>query len=178
MGTYWWAGNWWQGSVSSPVTGVPLEEQIRELVAAKLATITIANGYNQNATVHRPPVAVMDLGAADCPALSLRTSRRNLRPHLRGAEEFLLEVDVLCAVANTSAPASDEALAKLMADVRHLVYANPRWHDGSKFLAVKSWIPEDRVHETEVLEATISSFVRFIIKARSSQSDLTAVKDV
>lgn len=180
MGNNWWAGNWWRGAVAAVVpSSLPLEEQIRELVAVKLATITVANGYAQNVTVYRPPVDEFEIPASGCPAVLLRSAKRSLKGHLRRAEEFILECVVICVVANSSpAPAPDEALAKLLADVRKLVYANRKWNDGVSNLARRTWIPDDIVHETEVQEATISSRVTFNILARSSVSNLAAVKEV
>jgi hypothetical protein len=178
MGNQWWLGNWWTGAVTAPPgAALPLEEKIRNLVVTKLATITIANGYNQNATVDRPPVGAYSYEVADCPKLVVRSSKRGVRAHLRRAEEFVLEFRIICIVANSGGD-PDGDLAKLMADVRRLVYTNRRWHNGAENLARRSWIPDDDTHETEVEEETLTSGVSFNVLARSSQTDLSQVKDV
>lgn len=178
MGSYWWAGNWWQGALPAVApAGTPLDERIRNCVVSKLQTITVANGYNQTASVQRPPIGALEFEASDAPALVVRSSQKQARAHIRGAEEFILMFKVICIVANSGGD-PDGDLAKLMGDVSRVVWANRRWHDGAEYLARRTWIPEDAVHEPEVEEATLTSSVTFEVLARANRQDLTQVKDV
>lgn len=176
---YWWMGNWWAGGVaSSPVTGVALDERIMQQIVDVLETITVANGYHQNVTVHRPPVGSQEFGASDCPAVSVRRMGKDIRTHLRGAEEFILSVRLICIVENTTSPDPAEAIKNLMGDVKKAVYANRRWHDGTEFLARRTWFTEDGAKEPEIHEETITSTIVFQVLARASQTDYSQVKDI
>jgi hypothetical protein len=150
-----------------------LDEQILALVATKLATITVANGYSQTVTgVGRPPTDLFDVGTSDLPYLIVREKSRTGRWHLRGAEEFELEVEVLCLAATRT------AVANLIADVKKCALANEFWNDGSSNLARETTFPDDRVHEVEVDEEVQSGSVRFRVLARASVSDPTATKAI
>jgi hypothetical protein len=145
---------------------ISLEEQLMSLVAVKLATITIANGYEQTVLgVHRPPVGVFDIAPASCPALVVRKEASIPRFHLREAEEILLAVEVLC-VATTPA-----LLVSLMADVKKLANANKYWNDGAANLARRTRNTDERQHETETDEETVTGRIVFEIMARSKLAD-------
>lgn len=149
-----------------------LDEQILDRVVTKLADINGAGGYETNvpaANIHRPPIAPIPLKATDCPALIVRLFAKTSRWHLRGAEEFVLRVMVLCVVAAPAADANEE-LSDLIGDVKKLVIANEFWNDGSADLAERTWLVEDFRHETEVDEPTMTGGVVFEVLARS---DLT-----
>jgi len=150
-----------------------LKEQIAARVATKLATITVANGYSQTVlAVHRPPVGLFTLGAADCPALIQREEIVSPRWHIRGAEELTLDVEILC-VATTPT-----LVANLMADVKKLVNGNLYWNDGVADLAWRTRIIADRQHESETSEAIESGRIVIRISADASLSDPTAVKPI
>ncbi len=175
----WWAGNWWSGGVApSPVTGLALDERIMQQIVDVLEEITVANGFHQTVTVHRPPVGSQEFGASDCPAISVRRMAKDIRTHLRQAEEFVLTVRLICIVENTSSPDPAESIKNLMGDVKQIVYDNRRWHDGTEFLAARTWFTEDGAKEPEVHEETITSTIVFQVLARADQSDYTQVKDI
>lgn len=152
-----------------------LTEQIVNLVQTKCAGITVVGGYGSTvlaANIHQPPVAPDEVSAADCPALIIRHLGNDVRWHLRGAEELTIEVRFICLATTPS------LLAALMADVKKLVYANPRWNNGTSDLARRSWVTDERQHETEVSEGVVSGSVLGNIFARASRTDPTAVKAV
>jgi hypothetical protein len=155
-----------------------LYEQLMDLVATKLATITVANGYEQTVVgVHRPPIALFDLETADLPALLVRQEDNAPRFHLRGAEEFVLEVEVICAVDGEAADKA-EALSDLVADVKKLAHLNRYWNNGAANLARRTRITDGAHHETEVTEYVESAVVRFQIMARSDLKNPYIKKDV
>lgn len=152
-----------------------LTEQIVNLIETKCAGITVANGYASTvlaANIHQPPTAPQDIPAADCPAIVIRHLGNDVRYHLRGAEELTIEVQFIC-LSTTAA-----LLAALMADVKKLVYANPRWNTGSADLARRSWVMGERQHETEVAEGVVSGSVIISVVARASKTDPTSVKAI
>jgi len=155
-----------------------LDEQVLDLVVSKLATITIANGYEETVLgVHRPPVDLFDLAAADCPALIVRKKTKLTESNLRLAEDLDLEVEVLCAVDGSAADVH-EALTDLVADVKKLVHANRLWNNGSSNLAVATRLVEDRIHETEVQEDVASAVVRFLVQARADLANPYVTKTI
>jgi hypothetical protein len=155
-----------------------LDEQIMDQVATKLATITTGNGYEQTVVaVHRPPVGPLELEVGDCPALIVRKFSKVSRMHLRGAEEMLIGVKVLCVVEADQTD-SNERLQDLIADVKKLVYVNKRWHNGSSNLAQRTWVDEDQPHETEVVEGNLTGSVLLRILARADITNPYTVKAV
>jgi hypothetical protein len=159
-----------------------LDEQIMDLVVAKVATITTGNGYEQtvaSASIFRasdsPTPA--EIAVASCPAVQVRRLSKVTRFHLRGAEEFTLTLNLLCVV-DASAADDDEAIQDLVNDVKKLVYANLLWNDGSSNLAARTWIVGETIHEAQVGEVTRTAIVTISIKARSSRSNPAAVKVV
>lgn len=152
-----------------------LTQQILDLIETKCAGITVANGYNSTvlaANIHHPPAVPQDIPAADCPAIVIRHLGTDVRYHLRGAEELTVEVQFICLAT------TDALLKNLMADVKKLVYANPRWNSGAADLARRTWVAGERAHETEVAEGVVSGSVIIAILARASRTDPTAVKAV
>lgn len=150
-----------------------LSEQILALVAVKLATITVGNGYSQTvAGVARPPTDLFDLAASDLPHLIVRQENKSPRWHIRGAEEFVLEVEVLVAALTLT------DVANLIGDVKKCVIANEFWNNGAANLARGTTVVDDRVHEVEVEEEFASGVVRLQVIARASLSDPTAVKAI
>jgi hypothetical protein len=156
-----------------------VEERLLDLVVSKLAGITVGNGYEETvlaANIHRgQDIAPQEIGASDCPAACVRIASISTRWHLRGAEEILMELDLIGVV---DAAGGDEALADLMADFRKLVYANKFWNDGSENLARRSWVIEDERYEVEVAEATLSGRVRVGILTRVDRSNPYSLKAV
>lgn len=155
---------------------VPLEEQLFELVAVKLATITVANGYLQTvANVYRPPQAPQRVPVSDCPALAPRQVDKDSRYHLRDCEEMTVTLRIMAMV---DAAGGLAALHNLLGDVRKLAYANQRWNDGTRDLAVRTWVANSRPHETEVDEAVLTGMVEISIVARSNMSDPSVVQPI
>jgi hypothetical protein len=145
------------------------------LIETKCAGITMAGGYASTvlaASIHQPPTSPQDIAAADCPAIVIRHLGNDVRWHMRGAEELTLDVRLIC-LATTPA-----LLAALMADVKKLVYANPRWNTGAADLARRSWVADERQHETEVSEGVVSGMVAVNIVARASRTDPTTTKAI
>ena len=158
----------------------PLDEQLEDLVVTKLLTITTGAGYEQtvaNAYRASDVPAPAEIPPADCPAVQVRRLEKRPRFHLRGAEEFLLLLDLVCVV-DAAAADHDEAIQDLVNDVKKLVYANPRWNNGSADLAVRSWVSGETIHEAEVDEATRTGVVTVAIKARADRTNLAAVKEI
>jgi hypothetical protein len=178
MGNYWWAGNWWAGAApAAPGTGVALDERIMAQIKTVLEGVTVANGYHQDVTVVRPPEAPQSFGADDCPLYIIRRDVEQGRSHIRRAYEFILTVTIECVSAN-SGDTPEEDHANLRADLKHIVYQNRRWHDGSENLAQRTWILDTGVHETEVTERTVTSQVVFQVLARADREDFTEPKVV
>jgi hypothetical protein len=153
----------------------PITEQILALIETKLAGITTGGGYQETvlaANIFHPPEAPLDVKADNCPAITVRHNGTNNRWHLRAAEELLIEVDLVC-VATTP-----DLLKTLMGDVKKLVYANPFWNNGAANLARRTWIAEERVHETEVSEATVTGSVVIHILARADRTNPFTTKAV
>lgn len=148
-----------------------LADRILDLIETKLAAITVAGGYQVTvAGVHRPPLAHHDIPAT--PAISVRRlPPKASRWHIRGAEEFQLQVQLIL-VADT-----DEVLSQLMSDVRKVIAANLRWNDGSEDLAVRTWFDDDNQHEEEVVDLTPrTGRIAITIMARASVTDPSQVK--
>jgi len=153
----------------------PLTEQILDLIETKLAGITIGGGYQETvlaANIFRPPEAPADVRSAGCPAVVVRHNGTNNRWHLRAAEELLIEVQFIC-VATTYA-----LLAILMADVKKLVYANPYWNNGAANLARRTWVAEERTHETEVNQEAVTGSLVIHVLARADRTNPFATKAV
>lgn len=176
-GSNWWQGNWWAGAAAAPSGSPALDDQIMDLIKPALQTITVAGGYHQNVTVHRPPVGALQFKAADCPALVIRRSGKTIRTHIRRAEEFILTVKVICLVADAGGDPHGD-LANLIIDLKKVVYLNRRWNNGVASLARRTWFNDDNIHETEVSDDTLTGVVVFQILARADRTDLSKVKVV
>lgn len=175
---YWWLGNWWTGAAAAaPSAGVALDERIMSQIKAVLEGVTIAEGYHQDANVTRPPESAFTFSAEDGYQYIIRKDAEEGRSHLRRAYEFTLTVMVICVSPNTG-DTPEEDHANLRADLKHIVYQNRRWNDGSEDLAQRTWFLDSRVHETEVTEETVSSKVVFQVLARADLEDLSEPKVV
>ncbi len=178
MGINWWKGNWWDGLRTPPSGSPALDDQILALIKPALETISVANGYHQNVTVHQQATFTpMDIEASACPALMIRRVTKRIRAHLRRAEEFILVVRVIALVAKSGAD-PDLDLANLLIDVKKVVYANRFWYNGVRNLARRTYFLDDDIHETEVPEDTLSGTCLFEILARADRNDLSQVRSV
>lgn len=176
-GNYWWAGNWWTGADTPQSSGVALDERIMARIKTVLATVTVANGYHQTVTVTRPPEAPYQFKGTDCPLYVIRREVEQGRAHIRRAYEFVLTVAVICISRNSGAT-PEEDHANLRGDLKKIVLANRRWHDGVSNLARRTWLLDTGVHEPEVSEDTVTSEVVFQVFARADRADLSQPKVV
>lgn len=149
-----------------------LADRILDLIETKLAAISVAGGYQVTvAGVHRPPLAHQDI--PNLPAISLRRlPPKSSRWHLRGAEEFQLQVQLICVADD------DDTLSQLMADARKVVLANLRWNDGAQDLAVRTWLDDDNQHEEEVDETPRTGRLAFTVMARADLTNPTEPKAI
>ncbi len=162
-----------------------LKEQILDTIVTKLAAINGAGGYETTvpaANIFRPsaPAAPLEIPTTSMPALIVREVDHKPRPHIRGAEECILKVEIICIAESVSAAAHDEALQDLIGDVKKLVYANKRWATGGPGteLARRTWIEGDIAHEPEVNDVHATAAVLVAILYRADVTSLSTVKAV
>lgn len=154
----------------------PLDDQILDLIATKVAAMTVIGGYQTDmeaSRVHRPAVGELEFSSDDLedgPQVSIRRGARMPRVHLRGAEEFILKVDI-----KVTAETYDEASA-LMGDLVKLIGANKLWNNGSANLAAKSWIEENDLQDFDVEASESVGQMTLCVKAYADVSNPTSVK--
>lgn len=156
-----------------------IEERILDLVKTKLEGITTGAGFEQTVLqVKRASGSEhpMEVPADKIPALQVRHLQTVSAPHLRGAIECLMEVEIIC-IADQDA--TDEKLSDLMADVVKVIQANKRWDaGGSNFLARRTWVGSPIVHETEVTESPVTGAVPVTIVFRVDATNPYATKEI
>jgi hypothetical protein len=108
----------------------------------------------------------------------VREVHHAVRDHIRGAEEGILQVEIICIANSASAAAHDEALQDLVGDVKKVIYANKKWNDGTTDLARRTWIVEDVVHESEADEPQGTASVVIGILYRADRTALYTVKAI
>lgn len=152
-----------------------IAERILDRLANRLATITAANGYETDGvTVWRATEDQRPMETTP-PAVEIRHNGTPSEPHLRGALECVMEVDLLCVAAYDAA---GENISDLIGDVIKLVLANKRWNDGTDNLAVRTWVGEAEPHETEVGEDPVTAVVPVFIKYRVDATNPFALKSI
>jgi hypothetical protein len=156
-----------------------IEERILDLVKTKLEAITTGAGFEQTVqqvTRASGPEQPMEVPANKIPALQIRHLQTACAPHLRGAIECLMEVEIICIADQDAA---DEKLSDLMADVVKVIQANKRWDaGGGTFLARRTWVGNPIVHETEITETPVTGSVPFSIVFRVDATNPYATKEV
>jgi hypothetical protein len=152
-----------------------IEERILDLIESKLEAITTGGGYEQTvgtvwrATQSPPPME------STPPSLQIRSEIVRSESLLRGADEKILEVTVICTAAQES---DDEKLGDLMADVQKVVGANERWNDGSVNLARRTWMGDSGRHETETGESPGTGYVTFFVLFRVSSTSAYTLAEI
>lgn len=175
-GSNWWPSNWFAGTGVAPDPTTSVEERILDQIVTRLQAITVGGGYEQTVIrVTRASVAPapLEVPAAELPALQVRHIATRDREHLRDAYEFVMDVQIVVIVAQ-----GDERLADLKADVEKVVHANRRWHDGTEYLARRTWINDPISHETEVQEQESTAVIPLSIVARHRSNSPYVVKAV
>jgi hypothetical protein len=157
-----------------------IEERILDLMESKLEAISVGTGGEQSVvTVTRASQAkpVMQFTTAELPGLQIRHIETATVPHLRGALECQMNIEIICAVVGDAA---DEALSDLIADVLKVLEANKRWDaGGSNFLARRTWIVNWGKHEDELPGPNPQTgFVTVAILIRVDATNPFAVKEI
>lgn len=153
-----------------------LDEQILDLIETKLKTITVANGFATTITdayramEETPPARRAD---ADRPFVEIRHILGDPRWHIRGAYQFLMDVDLLLV-----ADQGDAAIRAFVADVLKLLDDNTRWDDGSTKLADRTMVTGAVIQEPEVQKRDAQAYVSFAVVFFADINDLTAVKEI
>lgn len=156
----------------------PLEEQILDVIVAKLAAMSVAGGYQtamSSDRVHRPAVGEREYSAdelEDGAHISVRRAEKVSRYHLRGADEFILKVEIRATAATYA------ALVILLADILECVETNNRWHDGAANLAVRSWVEENDTPDFDESATEHFGQVLVCVKAYADLTNPAAVKAI
>lgn len=155
-----------------------IEERILDLLATALQGIS-GGSYEQTvAKVSRasqsPPV--MEYASNERPGLQIRHIETAMVPHLRGALECRMDLEIICIVDQDAA---DEKISDLIGDVCKVLKANERWDaGGGVYLARRTWITNSGKHETESPEDEVTGFISFSILFRVDATNLAAVKEI
>lgn len=157
-----------------------IEERILDLMKTAMEGITTGAGHEQTVVkVTRASQAqpVMQFAANDLPGLQIRHIETVSAPHLRGAIECQMNLEVICAVAHDAA---DENLSDLIAAVLKVLEANQRWDaGGGTFLARRTWVTGWGKHEDELPGPNPQTgFVSVSILFRADATNLFAVKEI
>lgn len=156
----------------------PLDDQILNLLETKAAAISIAGGYQTDMAadrVHRPAVGELEFSSDELeegPQITIRRGSRATRLHLRGAEEFVLKVDIRVTAA------TEEEASALMGDLVKLIAANQLWNNGSSNLAAKTWIEENDLQDFDVDAAEAVGQMTVCIKGYADVTDPTSAKAI
>lgn len=153
-----------------------IEERLLDLVVSKLATITVANGYQEtvlSVTRASDEPGPLELSTAELPALQVRHLQTRKRLHLRGAYECVMDLDVVCMTEQ-----DDELLSDLKADVKKVLQANRRWNDGIENLARRTWTTDPLSHEVEVPEGISTAVIPCAIVFRVDATNPYLVKAI
>jgi len=135
-------------------------------VVAKMATITILNGYNTNAGTRVTRWRANPPSSGLLPAIDVRdTDRRFLRSLVSGGtliREYELIVECICFAADGAS--TSDTLDSVVADVISAMLADETW--GS--LAISTMYDSDRKDVGQLDVKTGVSGVRFLIHYRKS----------
>ena len=132
------AGADFTGTLGGPVSGSgPILEQIAAAIAARLATITAANGYAVTVdSVVRPKrsgegfcprdygVSLMQDAVPPAPE-SVISGGSQGRTYLQWRQRFML--DLVCRVSDGSATAADTLLNQFVAEVTRAIFLDQTW---------------------------------------------------
>jgi hypothetical protein len=107
-------------------------ETIIDAVTTKLATISVANSYEQNvAVVYRPAVEPEQF-----PCVLVSDMGDEVRWHLRGAYENIINLDLIAHVEKGYPADRQEALSDLVADIVKACMADETWSSNAR----QTWI--------------------------------------